>query len=179
MALVDDAVRDRFLPKYSTLPAEVQPTILRRAVRSDKSADHFRSVRDALLRFKRWSVSKFGVFRGFKADEAQVAWFFLDNLVADEIDGHVSKTLYSGLKAASDTYKFPFSFQRAFGGNVQGPGTYTEASAERLRRVRLSFLGGRIRRVILSTFARRVCNISGHVPGGPARHRRSAVCVRC
>lgn len=83
-------------------------TILRRAVRSDKSADHFRSVCDALLRFKRWSVSKFGVFRGFKASEAQVAWFFLDNLVSDELDGHVSKTLYSGLKAASDTYKFPF-----------------------------------------------------------------------
>jgi hypothetical protein len=84
MALMDDSLRERFLPKYLTLPAEVQPVILRRAVRSDKSADHFRSVRDALLRFKRRSVTKFGVFRGFGADEAQVAWFFLDNLVADD-----------------------------------------------------------------------------------------------
>ena len=97
MALMDDSVRGRFLPHYSTLPADVQPTVLRRAVRSDKSADHLRSVRDALLRFKRWSVSKFGVFRGFQANEAQVAWFFLDNLVSDELDGHVSKSLYSGL----------------------------------------------------------------------------------
>ena len=110
MALMDDSVRERFLPTYSELPAAVQPDVLRRTVRSNKSADHFRSVRDALLRFKRWNVSKFGVFRGFRASEAQVAWFFLDNLVADELDGHASKTLYSGLKAASDTYKFPFAF---------------------------------------------------------------------
>ena len=86
VALMDDLVRESFLPSYSTLPAEVQAAVLRRAVRSDKSADHFRSVRDALLRFKRWSVSKFGVFRGFKADEAHVAWFFLDNLVTDDLD---------------------------------------------------------------------------------------------
>ena len=121
MALMDDSVRDRFLPDYSNLPADVKPAILRRAVRSDKSADHFRSVRDALLRFKRWSVSKFGVFRGFKASEAQVAWFFLDNLVADELDGHVSRSLYSGLKAASDTYKFPFSFSAPLAAMCKAP----------------------------------------------------------
>ena len=48
---------------------------LKRMVRSDKSADHFRSARDALLRFKRWSVAKFGVVRGYEADDAHVAWF--------------------------------------------------------------------------------------------------------
>jgi hypothetical protein len=121
MSLMDDSVRERFLAKYSTLPADIQPVVLRRAVRSDRSADHFRSVRDALLRFKRWSVSKFGVFRGFKADEAHVAWFFLDNLVADELDGHVSKTLYSGLKAAADTYKFPFSFSAPLASMCKAP----------------------------------------------------------
>ena len=121
MALMDDSVRDRFLPAYSTLPAEVQSVVLRRAIRSDKSADHFRSVRDALLRFKRWNVSKFGVFRGFKAEEAQVAWFFMENLVADELDGHVSKTLYSGLKAAADTYKFPFAFSAPLAAMCKAP----------------------------------------------------------
>ena len=57
MSLMDDSVRERFLAKYSTLPADIQPVVLRRAVRSDRSADHFRSVRDALLRFKRWPES--------------------------------------------------------------------------------------------------------------------------
>jgi hypothetical protein len=66
-------------------------------------------------------VSKFGVFRGFEADEAHLAWFFLDNLVADELDGHVSKTLYSGLKAAADTYKFPFSFSAPLASMCKAP----------------------------------------------------------
>ena len=35
MALMDDSVRGRFLGKYSTLPADIQPVVLRRAVRSD------------------------------------------------------------------------------------------------------------------------------------------------
>ena len=75
IALMDDSVRGRFLKGYSGLPPDVQPVTLKRLVRSNESADHFRSVRDALLRFKRWSVAKFVVFRGYEADDAHVAWF--------------------------------------------------------------------------------------------------------
>ena len=103
VALMDDRVREAFLDGYMSLPAEVRGPTLIRLVRCNKSIDHFKGVRDALLRFKRWNFTRFGVFRGFEAKEAYVAWFFLDNLVSDALDGHASKSLYAGLKAASDT----------------------------------------------------------------------------
>ena len=121
IALMDDSIRERFLNGYSELPKAVRSELLHRAVRGDKGADHFKGVRDALARFKKWSVVKFGVFRGFEADDARVAWFFLDNLVSDDLDGHVSKNLYAGLKAAADTYKFPFSFSAPLASMCKAP----------------------------------------------------------
>jgi hypothetical protein len=45
----------------------------------------------------------------------------MDNLVSDALDGHASKSLYAGLKAASDTYKFPIQFGASLASLCKAP----------------------------------------------------------
>ena len=67
------------------------------------------NARNFLVRFGAWMAPKFGARHGYRASAAVMEWFLYDHLVADNADGHVSRSLFDGARVASEHFKFPFS----------------------------------------------------------------------
>ena len=102
-------IREKFFPGRASVPAEVYPNLLLEAVKNSGGAEYLRSCVYALRRFDEWLKAKISVCHCFDVKPAVVAWFLLNNRVADEDDGHASQSLVSGLRFAADTLAFPFT----------------------------------------------------------------------
>ena len=107
LSRMDDQARERFLPGYGDLPKDTRLVIIKRAVRNLAGSGSLACAASFLARADQWLTSKFGPAHGFVMKPAVVDWFFLDNLVQDDLDGHVSQSLYSGGKFVSSNLKFP------------------------------------------------------------------------
>ena len=105
LSRMDDQARERFLPGYGDLPKDTRLVIIKRAVRNLAGSGSLACAASFLARADQWLTSKFGPAHGFVMKPAVVDWFFLDNLVQDDLDGHVSQSLYSGGKFVSSNLK--------------------------------------------------------------------------
>ena len=162
---------------YSGLPADVQPVALKRLVRSDKSADHFRSVRDALLRFKRWSVAKFVVFRGYEADDAHVAWF----VPTIQLPTIWMATPRRPFTPVSKPRPIPISFLCLSAHLLRRCAKHlrTRQSKPRVRLSRACIIFGTLRRTrVFYAAARSFSSVFSYVSCSPSGHRRPALCFR-
>ena len=111
-ARMSTVARERFMPGLHRVPAEVAQKMLVTSL-SGWGVGTLRSALSALNRLEAWLGSKFGSGIPHKVEPALVGWFLMNNLVADDEDGHTSMSLVSGLRFLADSLKYPIEVQDA------------------------------------------------------------------